>query len=279
MSRQLVLDYAKLGYRVLPLVHGKKNPLFKEWPDKATSDQEVVSDWLKRWTNCNWGIATGSGVSVLDIDPEALQSGWPGEERRQELKATGCPLARTPRGGFHLFFHADWPCSASKIASGVDTRGRGGFIAVAPSKTANGSYHWIRPLIAIAELPPPPRWLDDLVKTDHRVQSRGYARLGERALRDFEVLSEGERNCGLTSLAGRLRRAGLSQSELEAVLLEANRTRCQPPLPEKEVLTIARSVSRYPVQTLVVMHAKSAVMQRAWRYSLRKLLKRKGGLT
>jgi hypothetical protein len=68
---------------------------------------------------------------------------------------------------------------------------------------------------------------------------------GHNGQTDVALLIEGTRNSGLASLAGRLRRSGLSQPELEAALLEANRLRCRPPLPEKEVLAIARSIGRY----------------------------------
>ena len=64
--------------------------------------------------------------------------------------------------------------------------------------------------------------------------------------REPHMLFEGTRNIGLTSLAGKLRRAGLSQGELEIVLLHINQSRCRPPLPEREVVAIARSIGRYP---------------------------------
>lgn len=55
----------------------------------------------------------------------------------------------------------------------------------------------------------------------------------------------GERNSGLTSFAGRLRRAGLNEEQLLAQLQAFNRNYCFPPLPGNEVETIARSVGRY----------------------------------
>jgi hypothetical protein len=59
------------------------------------------------------------------------------------------------------------------------------------------------------------------------------------------VLSEGSRNASLTSLAGTMRRAGMRPEEIVAGLLEVNRGRCQPPLPEQEVRGIATSIGRY----------------------------------
>jgi putative DNA primase/helicase len=58
-------------------------------------------------------------------------------------------------------------------------------------------------------------------------------------------LGQGERNNGLTSLAGTMRRPGMSLQAITAALLEENRLRCEPPLPEAEVRQIAESVNRY----------------------------------
>lgn len=55
----------------------------------------------------------------------------------------------------------------------------------------------------------------------------------------------GRRNEELTSLAGTMRRRGMGEEEMFAALAVANRKRCDPPLEEKEVRGIARSVARY----------------------------------
>ena len=288
----LLIAYAKLGYCLHPLKPGTKQPLLQDWPHKASADERTIRHWLDHWPHCNWGIVTGEGFSVLDIDPAALVAGWPGEKRQRNLKATRCPLAQTPRGGFHLYFKADWPNTTGKIAPGVDTKGQGGYIVVPPSTldaTAykepvelinGGAYRWIRPLMPVDQLPPPPPWLDEAVKAASRQaepKTTDSDALAQKALRDCETLPEGQRNDGLTRLAGKLRRLGLSQPELEAALLEANRIRCVPPLPEREVLAIARSVSRYPAGSVKGLETMSTAMQRQWDRVLKKLSKRKKG--
>jgi putative DNA primase/helicase len=60
-----------------------------------------------------------------------------------------------------------------------------------------------------------------------------------------ETFPEGQRNAGLASIAGTMRRKGMSGAAIEAALLADNAARCVPPLPDDEVRTIARSVSRY----------------------------------
>jgi hypothetical protein len=56
----------------------------------------------------------------------------------------------------------------------------------------------------------------------------------------------GERNTQLTSLAGKLRRNGLSPTVIEAALMAENQLRCDPPLQAAEVARIADSIGRYP---------------------------------
>lgn len=59
------------------------------------------------------------------------------------------------------------------------------------------------------------------------------------------VISESGRNNALTSMAGSMRRQGFTQEVIEAALLKHNEAFCDPPLPDKEVASIAASVARY----------------------------------
>jgi hypothetical protein len=62
-----------------------------------------------------------------------------------------------------------------------------------------------------------------------------------------EPIREHRRNLSLTSVAGSLRDRGLDAETICVVLTEVNRVRCLPPLEDDEVLSIARSISRYSV--------------------------------
>lgn len=71
---------------------------------------------------------------------------------------------------------------------------------------------------------------------------------GHHSARQGDII-EGDRNTALTSIAGYLRRGDISESEILALLREANATRCKPPLPDSEVTRIAHSVCRYEPDT------------------------------
>ncbi|MGI8542155.1 MAG: DUF3987 domain-containing protein [Aridibacter sp.] len=60
-----------------------------------------------------------------------------------------------------------------------------------------------------------------------------------------EIINNGSRNSKLFSLAGTLRRKGMSEMEIAAALKEVNRNRVNPPLPESEIDSIAKNITRY----------------------------------
>ena len=59
-------------------------------------------------------------------------------------------------------------------------------------------------------------------------------------------IPEGQRNTTLASMAGSMRRPGFGQGAITDALLRENRERCDPPLSDKEVEDIARSIGSYP---------------------------------
>ena len=59
------------------------------------------------------------------------------------------------------------------------------------------------------------------------------------------VIPESSRNNSLASLAGSMRRRGMSEAAIEAALQEENSARCHPPLSTSEVSSIAQSIGRY----------------------------------
>ncbi|MBA2715244.1 MAG: primase C-terminal domain-containing protein, partial [Rubrobacteraceae bacterium] len=110
------------------------------------------------------------------------------------------------------------------------------YVVVPPSVGANGKpYEWIVSPEE-ADLADPPEWLMGLLE---RERSKGPAGpVGER-------ISPGERNKGLASIAGTMRRRGMGEAEILAALQVTNEQRCEPPLSAEEVAKIAASVARY----------------------------------
>ena len=244
---EAALRYAQVGMAVFPIFPGKKTPLTEHGFKDATKDPATIGEWWAKWPDANVGIATGavSGIFVVDVDPRHSGNDTIYELQPKFGKLPDTRMVRTGGGGTHFYFkHPGWlvPNSSGRIGPGVDVRADGGYVLAPPSIT-DGPYEVLRdenPLEA-------PGWLFGRLKHGSNVPS------GEKTYRQL-VFSEGQRNNGLTSLAGKLHRDGLAESELLATLHQANGNRCDPPLPTDEVEAIAKSVARYapPPQTEVL---------------------------
>src|SRR5262249_22624309 len=104
-----------------------------------------------------------------------------------------------------------------------------------------------------------PGEIDPAEAPDWMVQRMAAAAAG-KARSPFQVrpgvapvgtqIPEGQRDATLTSLAGSMRRRGMSEEAIAAALLAVKAQQCKPPLPDELVRKIARSVARYaPGQT------------------------------
>lgn len=238
MAAALPLD--ALGWRLLPCERGGKRPLLRDWPAKASADLAVIEGWARRWPGCNVGLATGAGSGVLaldvdrhgEVDGEATLAAL--LDRHGALPRTA--TQRTGGGGRQLLFA--WPAgrrignTAGKLGPGLDTRGEGGFVVLAPSLHPSGQrYAWLLPpwevppasapawLLDLLDPPPPPR------RAPLPVPDLGDA-YGEAALRRaverVGSAPEGERNRTLNAEAfglGQLAGAGLLSAEIAAVAL------------------------------------------------------------
>jgi putative DNA primase/helicase len=158
------------------------------------------------------------------------------------------PLQQSHRGGHFLVRLSDVAelknSTKVRVADGieVDIRAHGAQIVAQPSVHASGTpYAWKRPLVPWRDLPELPPILRDVLEVAVIARESRSA-----AGHPGDEIPEGRRNTTLASIAGSLRRRGLSGDEIETLVLKANARSCKPPLQENEVRGIARSMERYP---------------------------------
>lgn len=172
-------EYLKQGWAVFPLVKHTKTPATKNGFKDATLDPKQLAKWGDYQ---NWGIATGNGLLVLDIDRKHGKDG--GEVlaslQRDHGTLPATLTATTPSGGEHLYF--SYPAGVAiqsranigkEHGEGLDIRADGGYIVAPPShteasadpkgKTATGNYQWSN-AEEVAEIPTV--WLELLRKKE-----------------------------------------------------------------------------------------------------------------
>jgi hypothetical protein len=210
----------------------------------ATDNGIQVAEWWERWPDANVGIATGaSGLTVLDIDT-GLSSA---EDLEMYRAARSLPetytvrTGRRPGFGVQLYFTGGglksipWTdndsLSPEEVVTG-DVRSGTGYVMAAGSIHPSGAFY---EALVEAPIAVEPAFVQEL-----------RSAVSEKALQADEPIRE-HRNTALTSIAGKLRNAGLDAESLEAALLSVNEKRCEPPLGESEVRRIAGNVGRYEV--------------------------------
>jgi hypothetical protein len=214
-----------------------KHPLITDWLRQATIETKTIRKWWAQWPNANIGVVTGkvSRIVVLDIDNRHQ-----GAASLQALEKQNGPLPEGPQvitgGGCHRYFAHPGFLVRNKVnlLPGVDVRGDGGYVVAPASLHKSGRTYLFKFGTKDLPLPNLPDWL----------LNRPVAPTPSRIEPELIIL-EGTRNATLTSLAGAMRYRGATQQAIEAALLEDNARRCNPPLSEKEVITIAGSISRY----------------------------------
>ncbi len=253
------MAYAERGFPVFP-VNGKK-PFESGGFRSATTDQAQLETWAEQYPDCNWGTPTGHHVDAITGEPNARpfdvldvdldKAGF--ESLEALLEAHGAlpetPRQRTGSGGQHICFASDGSIgnSAGKLAPGIDVRGTGGFIVLAPSehpKTLE-PYQWLTSLLEV-ELAPMPAWLCDAIGESKRQSSQRTTHI-----------PQGQRNPTLASEAGRVRRQGASRDAILAYLRTRNQEACDPPLEDAELQQIAESVSAYDPADPLITFAKT----------------------
>ena len=255
---EAALSYARRGWRVLPVVEGGKVPATLHGVKDATDNEDKIRAWFgtERGSRLNIGIACGkdSGIVVFDIDPRnGGDHSWDFWEQYHGATPAG-PMAYTAGGGAHYVAEYAPGVRSTKLADGIDLLSDGRYFVAYPSQIEGRQYFWedsSRPIPiedddqTVAPFTIPPAWLASVTANRKENGPGGIAPDG---------LIRGNRNAGLTALAGAMRRYGMSEAEILAALNVANEARCEVPLPASEVRSIAASIARYEPEGDVAAH-------------------------
>lgn len=171
--RTWALTYAANGWPVLPLggirretdgafvctcrdgrncSRPGKHPTIRHGLLSATTNPLHIAEWFSEPRNV--GVVTGIAFDVLDVDGDvglaSLARLWP-----TPLRQWPGPAAATGHG-YHLLMQPTGRANTVGLLPGLDFRGLGGYVVVAPSLHWSGRrYEWI----VARPLRPAPAWL------------------------------------------------------------------------------------------------------------------------
>lgn len=151
-----------------------KHPAANRWKhyQNVRADEDTLTIWFDgRFKDYNLGVVTGSvsgNVFAVDVD---VSEGKMGADSLDDLCMANDDLPQTLEqitgsGGRHYLLRAprdiEIATGANILGEGIDTRGEGGFIVVAPSNHKSGSHY----VVNGDDIEQSPAWLTDMLKID-----------------------------------------------------------------------------------------------------------------
>jgi hypothetical protein len=144
---EVALKWAAAGAHILP-TDGSKRAWLKDWPNKASTDQDVIRAWFTARPDSLPAICLGkSDIVVLDGDRHGGPDGVAALEQlfaEQKLNTTVIPTVITQSGGRHYYFKQ--PTDGAPLGNsdkavrdhGVNVRGKGGYVIAPGTLLPNG---------------------------------------------------------------------------------------------------------------------------------------------
>lgn len=249
--QDIARDYLSQGFNVIPILPEGKKPALASWMefnDRRPNKLDIQSWFVGKSTNI--GIVTGkiSKIVVIDIDKPELFSSFIEKYPTHRIQ-------RTPSGGYHLLYRYegdDIGNSVSRLSSGIDVRGRHGYIVTYPStvRTANGTlqeYRWQEE----GDILPLPSELHDTIISEMTRQTDTYdiQTLQNDAITLYsQVLNvgftPGQHNQQTKDIARLLFRMGMAV-ELIHITLAGLNAKDATPLPQNELIATVNSGIKY----------------------------------
>lgn len=262
--RDEALYYISIGLPVIPLCSPThkgmsvahmskckspgKAPLLKDWSNWNGTSREDVLEWFRnakqRGANINIGIPLGSNSNMIGLDID-------GEQGEIVLKAiSNGDLPSTwefsTGNGRRILYKLPPGLKTKKIS--IKGEGKheefailcdGTQTVLPPSCHPSGKLYQWKSKHSPRDIPLAdcPSWILQQISKEFHPQSEPVTE------EDWEkVLHEGERNNGISRLAGSEFAKGNSKEEVLIAINKYNQNFCDPPLPDTEIATIIESI-------------------------------------
>ncbi len=210
-----------------------KHPISELVPNgvkNATTSLKKIRKWHRKHPDMNYAVAT-KGLAVIDCDSAGAL-----REFRSRYRPPKTFVVQTARGP-HFYFLGEM-LSRNGASDKLDVKSGPGCYVIGP-----GSMHVAGTIYAV--------W-DDNPIADLPANISGITKCDDKKPEkvNSNPLPVGLRNDTLTKFGGYLRSKGVPQDSILATLMTLNQSVSEKPLPDREVRSIARSLSRYPAKKL-----------------------------
>lgn len=241
-------EYASLGLPVIMVKVKDKVSAMTDWPNVATTDPAVAHEWWSGKNRLfNIGVVMGDRAGIIDIETDN-HNDTNGEDSLMDfVRKAGIILPDTwtfksGSGGIHRLFRCNQPiASGAAILPGVDVRANGGYAVFPPSVHPNGNqYEWLEGSNP-STMPDGPANLPACLL--RLLTQKASATNGPFELPD--KIPDGERDSTLFKMASSLRAQEYTEEEILSMLQTVNKSRCVPPLTDKQLEKICKSVGKY----------------------------------
>lgn len=252
-------EYLKSGKLPIALRAISKIPISKEWQKLKLEDynDKLIKEFSKLDPNANIGLICGfaGGITALDIDLDATNK----EDARKlneisKIIDDDTPIKVGKKGATLFYLYNGEKAEKFRDKNGrivIEILSDGNQTVVPPSihPETKEAYQWVQGSIDHLEKSKLKKLNPDLVEKIKNIVGLKDKHIDEEATEIGSTVSEtfsvGSRNTQLTKQAGIYVSKGFSFEEIVVLLKEKNEVLCKPPLDETEVITIAKSVSRY----------------------------------
>lgn len=188
-----------------------KRPAISSWKEYQIRrpSMEEIDGWFK-FSRYNLGLVTGDISRVFCLDYDERHNGHISVQGKQFPKTW---QDKSPNGG-HYFFRLEPRMLIGNMVNllpGVDIRGNGGYVIVAPSVGFNGTnYEWVNGPLRTT-LAYPPSWLLELIKSNNKLTTPNKTGwIGE----SLATLAAGNRNNTFAKIVGRLWYDGWTEGDI-----------------------------------------------------------------
>jgi len=252
LFQDIAMPLVSRSVPVIPLRPKTKIAFLSNWQDIATTDLKKVEEWDEEYPDANGAcVAKPEGVWFLEIDREGFARHIEAMTG-QRIPETFMVRSSPGRGHFYFKQTAESVKMGNRKATDADGKELWSARVNNAYVVAPGSFHPTSgrryEILRDAEIVPAPSWLIDWCVSQTSSEP-AKAKTGVAELDDESPIASGSRNNSITSILGKARQVlGMDKEQLYEYGQSINRKRCNPPLSDAEIRTIANSVGRYEIK-------------------------------